>query len=1301
MFMKNDVDICPMKMKAGFEFNLLSRYFGFIIVLLCCVFRGLGQDEIITIQWNEPKVITFDNQEIKLPAIQGQELDGNRPNYFIRKELTNANVDLDLEVLTSESATKNDIYYLSSQYIEVGELTYELKVALSNTEKHLVLNLFPFFKENGIVKRVTSFKIIESPSKQPNFFKEKDFVSNSVLRTGSGFWYKISVREDGIYKIDKAFLESCGIDVSTLNPDHIHIYGNGDGRLPELNSVHRTDDLANNAIEIVGGSDGSFDDDDYILFHAWGPHRWSFDGADWFDQDRNPYSDVSCYFINVNSSQPPLRITTISNSLNPVTHNVNSYSYYDVHELDLVNLVSGGQRWYGEVFDTDLIRIFSFNVPAIDNTSPAFFEVSIASNGSTTTGTSQAYSVNGIPLFDAVLPTATEFGRQVSTMSMNNPPATIPFRIAITRNNPSTLTYLDRILLNARRQLTFFGTQFNFRDANSIGAGNVASYSISNFPFSSGFVWEVTNRHEPRLVDGAVVSSSYEFQLVADSLREFVASDGVNFKIPVRVGIVDHQNLHALEQADYLLVTHKNFIAQANRLANLHRANGTTVHVVTSEQVFNEYSSGMLDPTAIKMFAKMFYDRGALSPETRPKSLLLFGDGTYDPKGRVPNNNNFIPTYQMLNSENHIEAMPTDDYYGMLDDSEAIGTNDELDIGVGRLLISDNEMARQQVDKIQHYMRNGSNLYSTANTNCSSDDGSNTFGDWRTKYVQIADDEDGAYFIINDVEPQYDTVTANHPSMNCDKIYLDAYTQVTTAGGPRYPEVNEAINDRIERGALVVNYVGHGGEVGVAEERVITVPQIQEWKNIDKLALIVSATCEFTKFDDPERVSAGEWASINPYGAAIALMTTTRSVYFGVNTNTGRSFIRNVFQREANHQPLTFGEIIRRTKNGVPGSNNKRSFTLIGDPGLKIALPRMNVVTDSINGFSPAITMDTLRALSKVTIKGHLEDFDGADLTTFNGFIYPSVYDKPKIQQTLSNDGPLESPVQTFELQTNRLYRGKASVTNGRFEFTFIVPKDIDYSFDFGKISYYAENGVIDALGNDKRFYVGGVNPNGLDDNIGPDIEIFLNDESFVNGGITDETPQLIVKVFDENGINAVGNGIGHDFTAILDQETSKPIILNDYYTADLDSYQSGEARYNFTAIEPGIHTLTVKVWDVNNNSSESTVEFEVREKEELSLEHVLNYPNPFTTSTEFFFEHNQVCSYLEAQIQVLTVSGKLVRTINQLVHTEGFRSEGIHWDGRDDFGDQLAKGVYVYRLSVQTPDGARAEKLEKLVILK
>ena len=1271
------------------------------VFAISAVNTGFSQiEEVLEIEWAESKTLTFDNKTFIIPSIKNQVLDGNKPNFFYRKEVgSNFRADLSLEIVSTIDATTRDVNYLKNQFIAVESEQYELKVVSDGFKKGIVLNLFPFVRQNGVIKRITAVKIIQSNVTNAIQYQQKSFAANSVLRSGSGNWYKISVKNDGIHKIDKSFLESCGIDVESLNPDHIHVYGNGDGRLPELNSVPRSDDLVNNSIFIQGDADGSFDNGDYILFYAWGPHRWSQSSDTTFNHDRNPYSDVSCYFININSSILPLRVLPLSSTLSPQTHNVSSYSYYDVHEIDAVNLLSGGQRWYGELFDTELQRVINMNVPNIDGTTPALFEVSIASSANTSSGTSHSYSVNGTTIGSSTLPVASDYARQVMNMTLNNPPSNLPVQITVNRDVPSTLTYLDRILLNTRRQLTFIGTQINFRDLNSIGAGNIAEFTVQNLPTSQGFVWEITDRHQPFAVNGTFSGSNFIFRLPTDELREFVASDGVNFYEPTRIGSVANQNLHELPQADYLIVTHKNFYTQADRLANLHRALGETVHVVTSEQVFNEFSSGMLDPTAIRMFAKMFYDRGAMTPETRPQSLLLFGDGTYDPKNRVPSNNNFILTYQMLTSENYIEAMVTDDYFGMLDDSESISTIDDIDIGVGRLLISDNEMARQQVDKVEHYMKNGSALYSSANTNCSSDDGSSTFGDWRTRYVQIADDEEGAYFLDNDVEPQYDSVTANYPEMNSDKIYLDAYKQVATAGGQRYPDVVDAINDRIERGALVVNYVGHGGEVGLAEERVITVPQIQDWKNIDKMALIVSATCEFTRFDDPDRVSAGEWASLNPYGGAIALMTTTRAVYFGVNTNMGKSFYRNVFEREANHEPRTFGEIIRVSKNGVPGSNNKRSFTLIGDPHLKIALPRMNVVTDSINGLAPSIQMDTIRALSKVTIKGHLEDFDGNNLTGFNGFLYPSVYDKPKQQQTLGNDA--SSPVRTFDLQTNKLYKGKASVTNGNFEFTFIVPKDINYSFDLGKISYYAENGSYDAIGSDTRVYVGGVDPNGINDDNGPDMDIYLNDESFVNGGITDETPQLIVKIFDENGINAVGNGIGHDLTAILDGETSKPFILNDYFTSDLDSYQSGEIKYNFTTIEPGTHTLTVKIWDVNNNSSEKTIEFEVREKQELSLEHVLNYPNPFTTSTEFFFEHNQFCTSLEAQIQILTVSGKLVKTINQPVLTVGYRSEGIQWNGRDDFGDQLAKGVYIYRLKVRTPDGEQAEKLEKLVILK
>lgn len=1255
-------------------------------------------EEIVSIQWGENKVLTQGDHSITVPVIKGQDFIGQNPNYFWSKKVeNNVSFDVNAELLSTIPATSVDEAYLQSNFIEVNDFQAEVALSNARNEKYVVLNFMPFVRENGVLKRVTSVKLNYSKSLPVQNVFQKGFVANSALRSGTGSWYKISVARDGIHKIDKAFLQACGIDVSNISTNDINIFGNGDGRLPESNSALRTDDLAKNAIKIIGGDDGTFDDGDYILFHAWGPHRWSQDGNR-FNQDRNPYSDISCYFINVNSAETPLRIGDIPNSPNPITNNVNEYDYFTAYENDNTSLVNGGQRWYGELFDTDLYQSFGFAVPNVSASTPAEFEVSIASSSNSSVGTAQTYSIGGTTLFSSTLPTGSDYGRSVNTFTYGTPSTSMTLNISITRNTPDALTYLDRILLNVRRGLVFTGDQFAFRDLNSVGIGNVAEYSLANLPSGSGFVWEVTDRHNPYVVPGSFVGSNYTFQAASDSLREFVASDGVDFLTPLRIGVVNSQNLHGLGPADYLIVSHKSFMGQANRLADLHRENGLTVHVVTSEQVYNEFSSGMLDVAAIRSFAKMFYDRSASTPDERPASLLIFGDGTYDPKNRVPNNNNYMLTYQVVNSENHIGALVTDDFYGMLDDSESFLASDLLDIGIGRLLISDNTMAQQQVNKIEHYMRNGSSLFSTATTNCGTDNGASTFGDWRTRYVQIADDEE-FQFIGEDCEAQYDSVTNNYPVMNCDKIYMDAYQQISTAGGERYPEVNDAINDRVDRGALVINYVGHGGEVGVAEERVITVPQIQGWKNINNMPLLVTATCEFTKYDDPDRVSAGEWASINPYGAAIALMTTTRSVYYEVNEATGRAFFANVFERDANFKPRTFGEIIMRAKNDAGISNNKRSFTLIGDPALQIALPEMNIVTDSINGYAPGVVADTLKALSKVTIKGHIEDFNGATLSGFNGVIAPSVFDKPKIQTTLQNDPG--APLVDFEIQTNKLYRGKASVTNGYFEYTFIVPKDINYSIGFGKISYYADNGVTDAIGYEKRVYVGGVDENGINDTEGPQIDIFLNDDSFVDGGITDETPVLIAKLFDENGINAVGNGVGHDLIAVLDGETSNPIVLNDFYAAELNDYQSGEIRYNFSELEKGDHTLSVKVWDVNNNSSEQVIRFVVQEKQEMSLAHVLNYPNPFTTSTEFYFEHNQVCSQLEAQIQIFTVSGKLVKTINQFVNTEGFRSEGIEWDGRDDFGDQLAKGVYIYRLKVQTPEGEKDEKLEKLVILK
>jgi hypothetical protein len=1250
----------------------------------------------IVIPWDASKKVIVNEQVFFVPSIQNQGYDGKNP-FFAWQSKVNQNSDysIDVDNLTFYDATSEDLTFLNGNNIQIPlDLQIFASCKRSRTDKFVHVAMNPFVMRNGVAKRIATFKV--SVTSKPLAAVKKDFVGSSVLGDINSDWYKISVTRDGIYKLDKSFFSSIGVDVANLNPASINIYGNGNGKLPELNSVFRPDDLLKNDILFVGESDGSFDEADYILFHAWGPNKINQVGGE-FQREMNPYSTVSCYFIRISDNDPPARIQSEA-SIETPNVNVNSFDYFTVYEQELKSLVGGGQKWYGDLFDEELTKSFAFNIPNVVPTAPAKFRVSLASNPSSGANSVQVAIGSEILSNFSLQNVSADYARVEKSFEDATPQTSMPLTMTVNRSSPSVMTYLDKIELNSRSSLSFTGNQMYVRDLASVGAGKISSFSLNNF-VNNCFIWNVTDRQRPVAEIGSLNGNTYNFITRTDSLKTFIVSDGSSFFTPSFVGKVLPQNLHALDYADLLIVTPEIFKGQAERLANLHRNDGLLVHVVTPEQIYNEFSSGSLDVTAIKWFAKMFYDRANGNADLMPKNLLLFGDGTYDPKSIV-SNVNFIPTYQVASSENHIDALVTDDYFGMMDDNESLGNADAMDIGVGRMLISSAQNAKEQVDKVEIYMTNGANLINSNQDCCSgSSNTDGTFGDWRLNYVQIADDEEGGYFVREDCEPQYEQVNANHPEMNADKLYTDAFVQVSGAGGQRYPEVYDGITERVQRGALIVNYVGHGGEAGAALERIITIPQILTWTNLNRLNLFVSATCEFTKYDDPSRVSAGEWVSLNPDGGAIALMTTTRSVYFDVNSTTGERFYENVFQRDNLFQPLTFGEIMRRTKNSTNEGVNKRSFTLIGDPALKIALPKYRIVTDSINHLSPNLANDTIEALSKMNIKGHLEDFNGNILTNYEGVLSPSIFDKPKIGKTLGQDP--SSPIIEFSTQRNSMYKGKASIKNGYFDFTFIVPKDIDFTYGNGKISYYANNSSTDAFGEDKRFVVGGLNAAGLNDNLPPTVELYLNDNNFVSGGLTDENPKLIAEVFDENGVNTVGNGIGHDIVAILDNNTSNPIVLNDYYTANLDSYQSGKISYDFSNLSVGNHTLTLKVWDVNNNSSETSVNFTVAEKQAISLDHVLNYPNPFTTKTQFFFEHNQVCESLEAQIQIFTVSGRLVKTINQSVRTAGFRTEGIDWDGRDDFGDQIGKGVYVYKVLVKNPNGDVAEKTQKLVLLK
>ena len=662
----------------------------------------------------------------------------------------------------------------------------------------------------------------------------------------------------------------------------------------------------------------------------------------------------------------------------------------------------------------------------------------------------------------------------------------------------------------------------------------------------------------------------------------------------------------------------------------------------------------MRDATAIKSFLRMFYKRAGSNVNLIPKYCLLMGDGSYDNRNILTHNKNFIPTYESIETLSKTGSYTTDDYFAILSDNGGMNNSDLLDIAIGRLPVKSLKEANEMVDKIIYYSRVSSNE-ETLIHDCNNSSSASILSDWRNIAIQISDDGDNNHY-FNDIETMYNKARLLHPEINISKIHADAYVETATAGGERNYEAEKEFKQQVEKGALLVNYIGHGGEIGLGHERYLTVPTILGWTNLKSMPIFMTATCEFSRFDDHDRTSAGEYVILNPNGGGIGLFTTTRLVYSTSNAALNSFFYDTVFDKVNNEAPR-LGDIYVGTKNKYglfSGDVNYRKFALLGDPAVKLALPNYNIVTDSINGKSLNMVLDTITALSKVVIKGHVENHLGQKVEGFNGSVTTKIYDKVANLTTLGNSS--DSSPANFSLWKNLIYKGKASVINGEFVFTFIVPKDISFQYGNGRISYYAENNVTDANGYTEQPIIGGINENAAEDNEAPRVSLYMNNDKFVSGGITDENPALFAKIFDENGINTVGNGVGHNIEAVLDRNTTQAIILNDFYESDLDTYKSGTITYPFESIEAGNHTLSLKVWDVYNNSQNEEIEFVVALNEELALEHVLNYPNPFTTRTEFSFEHNQVCDYLDVQIQVFTISGKLVKTINNRAQSNGYR---------------------------------------------
>jgi len=1185
--------------------------------------------------------------------------------------------NVDLVEIQYENLSEEEVDGVSGITYVTDNIQLSYNTYTSRKVNYGEIKFYPIVKEGNRYKRAIGFKIkIQTKSRGLKRINNKSFSTNSVLNSGD--WYKIAVVADGVYKLDYTMLKNLGVDIDNVNPNDFKLYGNGGKMLPALNSDYRPDDLVQNAVEIVGAIDNSFDPQDYVLFYGQSPHSWSYNSSlDFFEHQNHLYSDSTFYFITFsNTSQTPKRINQQA-SLPSSNNTVSTFNDYGFNDKDAINLIKSGSTWYGDVFDITTSYNYVFNFPSIDVSNPVKVKTSVA--GRAGTASSFLLSVNSsstvIPCSAVSMTSYTGKYAWPSSGTFSVNPTNDIVNVQLTYSKPTSDSrgWLDEIEINARRNLVMTGSQLFFRDIQSVGVGNVSAFNLTNA--SAVYkVWDITDPYNISDQSFNMLGTTLSYNISTDTLKTFVAFT-TSYKTEISlIGKVENQNLHAIQSADMVIVSHPEFLTQSAQLANFHGEEGLNVVIVTPQQIYNEFSSGSQDIVAVRDFLRMLYDRATL-PQNAPKYLLLFGDGSYDNKNRISGNTNFIPTYQTPNSVDVIGSLVSDDYYGLLDLNEGTWAGTEfVDIGIGRLPVKNQEEANNVVNKILNY-----NIPSTMK-------------DWRNTITYIGDDEDNNTH-MNQSNQLSGIVESNYKDYNPDKVFFDAFQQVSTPGGSRYPDVNKKINEAVNEGALIVNYTGHGGEAGWAHERVLRVGDIDNWEN-SNYPLFVTATCEFSRFDDPLRTSAGELVLLKPNGG-IGLLTTVRLVFSSPNFVLNQTFFNEVFQQN-NGEYATIGEIFMNVKNQNAGVANNRNFTLLGDPALKLAYPEHNVVTTMIDS-NIVSASDTLKALQKVTINGEVRDENGQKLNNFNGVIYPTVFDKFKSITTLSNDNNFPF---NFDLQTSKLFKGKVSVTNGDFSYTFVVPKDIAYNYGQGKFSYYAENQVEDANGYHDNFYIGGTSDNYAEDNVGPEIELFMNDENFVFGGMTDENPILLANIYDLHGINMVGNGIGHDIIAILDEETENSFILNDYYEADLNSYQRGKVYFPFEDLEEGRHTLTVKVWDVYNNSSEARIEFVVVKSRDLVLDKVYNYPNPFTTYTEFWFEHNQPGKPMYAQVQIFTVSGKLVKTLDKHILNEGYHSTSITWDGLDEYGDKIGRGVYVYLLKVRAANYSVAEKYEKLVIL-
>ncbi len=1255
--------------------SIMRHKIHFLAILLIQVSAFYAQTTQITshkLNWKGVEKWSLDSVWVKVMAFENARYPTeNRLPYFNQRVICNPNFTYHVEL-------KNTVYV--NLINEENELISGITIPTENVVNKDVLNergssfldisVLPFINREGKVLKLLSFDLEILKSSTPQKVKSgllHTYASSSVLAQGK--FVKIRVSNSGVYKLTNADLTSMGI-----NPANVRVFGYGGGVLEQSFLLNKIDDLPEVAIWNGG---------DYILFYAQGVNRWTYDKSKlMFKHLANSYSKYGYYFITSNvGTGKKIVEKAITPPTNQIVNSVEEFTDYQLYEKDLINLTNSGKEFYGETFGdvTQMIIPFSFPNPVLTNSTKVRLAVAASSNYIS----NFVLTLNGGQTKTLTVAKKTdgnqyEQGKEASAIYLFTPQTeAFSFNLTFNKLNAlSALGYLNFLEVNTRRQLKMSGSVMPFQNVDFLGLNTYSNFKLSNAN-ANVQIWDITDPANISKIVTQTDDGKLTFTASSNELFRYIAIDPTvssAFPKPDILGNVPNQNLHGIAQADMVIITHPNFVYQAETLAQAHREkDNLTVAVVTTEQVYNEFSSGTPDATAYRWVMKMLYDRAIIKADM-PKYLLLFGRGSFDNRKILSNSgDNLILTYQAENSLETTLSYVTDDYFAFLDDNEGIQVPSHLlDIGVGRFPVTTSAQAADVVNKTIGYINNTGK------------------GNWKNQICFLADDGD-ATLHMKQADTIAVTIGKSYKSFQVNKIYLDAYLQEITASGQSYPLARSRFLNLIRSGLFLINYTGHAGATGWGNEGILSISDVKSLSNLH-LPIFVGATCDFLQFD-VQTVSAGEHVVLNPLGGGIGILSAARPVYADQNFTLNKLFCENLLKKQ-NGVHLRVGDVLAKAKNNIGTEINKLSYVYMGDPAIRLNFPtKYQVITSKVNR-STSFGSDTLRALSVATVQGFIADENGVKVNNFNGMLHAVVYDKIQKITTLNNenDGAL-----TYYDRPNTLFSGNTEVKDGVFTFSFMLPKDIKYNYGNGRINYYAQDDVndLEAQGYFESFIVGGADNNIVIETDGPEVQLFLNSENFISGDNVNETPLFMANINDINGINTVGSGIGHDLMLIVDQDPAQSYILNEYFRSKAGSYTEGVVQYKLPEMVNGKHTLTFRVWDLLNNSSTNSISFDVVKGLTPVIFSVSNYPNPVKTETRFVVAHDRPETILTTTVDVLDISGRRIWSFTQP------SAENVTWNLSTNDGKKIKSGIYLYRVSIKTAQSDIYSKTNKMIIVE